>query len=54
VRVKKKKKDNRTEERATNKKDVAAPEPPATDTDKPLDYGGLPDRDLKKNMGCGS
>lgn len=20
---------------------------------KPFDYGGLPDRDLKKNLGCG-
>ena len=21
--------------------------------DKPFDFGGLPDRDLKKNLGCG-
>ena len=22
--------------------------------DKPFDFGGLPERDLKKNLGCGS
>jgi len=22
-------------------------------SEKPFDYGGLPDRDLKKNLGCG-
>jgi len=26
---------------------------PATEND-PLDFGGLPARDLKKNLGCGS
>jgi hypothetical protein len=25
----------------------------ATEEDKPFDFGGLPDRDLKKNLGCG-
>ena len=24
-----------------------------TDEEKPFDFGGLPDRDLKKNLGCG-
>lgn len=23
------------------------------DEEKPFDFGGLPDRDLKKNLGCG-
>lgn len=23
------------------------------DNDKPFDFGGLPERDLKKNLGCG-
>jgi hypothetical protein len=26
---------------------------PENETEKPFDFGGLPDRDLKKNMGCG-
>jgi hypothetical protein len=26
----------------------------SADEDKPFDFGGLPDRDLKKNLGCGS
>jgi hypothetical protein len=31
------------------------PEPnPSTSEEKPFDFGGLPDRDLKKNLGgCG-
>ncbi len=24
-----------------------------TDIEKPFDFGGLPDRNLKKNLGCG-
>lgn len=36
--------------------DKPAPHAPtkATDEEKPFDFGGLPDRDLKKNLGCGS
>jgi len=32
-----------------------APQEPirSVDEDKPFDFGGLPDRDLKKNLGCG-
>jgi hypothetical protein len=32
------------------------PQEPARSADeaKPFDFGGLPDRDLKKNLGCGS
>jgi len=26
---------------------------PAGSDDKPFDFGGIPDRDLKKNLGCG-
>jgi hypothetical protein len=26
---------------------------PAQASNKPLDFGGLPQRDLKKNLGCG-
>ena len=25
----------------------------SVDDDKPFDFGGLPERDLKKNLGCG-
>jgi hypothetical protein len=32
----------------------AAPVPPQEQPEeKPLDFGGLPARDLKKNLGCG-
>jgi hypothetical protein len=27
--------------------------PETTQTEKSFDFGGLPDRDLKKNLGCG-
>lgn len=27
--------------------------PPQDEESKPFDFGGLPDRDLKKNLGCG-
>jgi len=33
-----------------------ANEPPKVveqDPEKPFDFGGIPDRDLKKNLGCG-
>lgn len=42
------------------KKDDQAPkaapkpeEPIVKDEEKPFDFGGLPQRDLKKNLGCG-
>lgn len=28
-------------------------QPDATDDDNPFDFGGLPNRNLKKNLGCG-
>ena len=27
--------------------------PPQDEDEKPFDFGGIPDRDLKKNLGCG-
>jgi hypothetical protein len=27
--------------------------PSLVDDDKPFDFGGLPQRDIKKNLGCG-
>ncbi|HZY79015.1 MAG TPA: hypothetical protein VFE50_05790 [Cyclobacteriaceae bacterium] len=32
---------------------VKAKEVPPQDDEKPFDFGGIPDRDLKKNLGCG-
>jgi len=29
------------------------PEASAEEPEKPFDFGGLPQRDLKKNLGCG-
>ena len=40
----------------TNKKEIPAPHDPkevATDNEKSMDFGGIPLRDLKKNLGCG-
>jgi hypothetical protein len=28
-------------------------EMPPQDDEKPFDFGGIPERDLKKNLGCG-
>jgi hypothetical protein len=30
-----------------------APPAPIEKSDEPFDFGGLPSRDLKKNLGCG-
>ncbi|MCE2996565.1 MAG: hypothetical protein ACK5RG_18405 [Cyclobacteriaceae bacterium] len=29
------------------------PSVPSEEREKPFDFGGLPQRDLKKNLGCG-
>ena len=29
------------------------PSPAEIEKEKPFDFGGLPDRNLKKNLGCG-
>lgn len=41
--------------RKATKKIVPAKEKeiPPQDDEKPFDFGGIPDRDLKKNLGCG-
>jgi hypothetical protein len=36
-----------------SKKPEAPKPPPAPEPEKPFDFGGLPERDLKKNLGCG-
>ena len=33
-------------------KEANKPSPPEVD-EKPFDFGGLPSRELKKNLGCG-
>ena len=34
-------------------KNKPQPEPAPEENEKPFDFGGLPERDLKKNLGCG-
>jgi hypothetical protein len=34
-------------------KETPSPPPPADDKDGSFDFGGMPARDLKKNLGCG-
>jgi hypothetical protein len=41
-----------TKKKKPVKPKVKAPEP-ADEPEKPFDFGGLPQRDLKKNLGCG-
>lgn len=47
-----KKKSRKKDVKAPEKTKTAAPQD-ASENDKPFDFGGLPDRDLKKNLGCG-
>jgi hypothetical protein len=35
------------------KEEKTIPLPPKEDPEKPFDFGGLPQRDLKKSLGCG-
>ena len=49
ARAKKKK----TEISSANRKDAKIKSPEKAETDNPFDFGGLPNRDLKKNLGCG-
>ena len=44
-----KKKGKKKPKRDEQKKPVT----PAPEKDESFDYGGLPDRNLKKNLGCG-
>jgi len=49
--MKKKQKAKKKGEKLMSEKPKAAPQPPGEE--KPFDFGGIPDRDLKKNLGCG-
>lgn len=56
--MKKKAKEKKTAQKIVTAK--PKPIPPAAgspivgdDDEKPFDFGGIPDRDLKKNLGCG-
>jgi hypothetical protein len=46
----KKKKSNKTKSKG---KPNEPPKIVEQDPEKPFDFGGIPDRDLKKNLGCG-
>jgi hypothetical protein len=39
-------------EKASKQKGKTVPESPAVE-EKPFDFGGLPERDLKRGLGCG-
>lgn len=36
-----------------SKEKVKIKSKPIEESNKPFDFGGLPERDLKKNLGCG-
>jgi hypothetical protein len=42
-----------TRSKPVQQKDEASAINTPADEDKPFDFGGLPSRDLKKNLGCG-
>jgi hypothetical protein len=47
-------KKKRDKKAGQNKKPENKPvKPESVDDEKPFDFGGLPQRDLKKNLGCG-
>lgn len=47
-----KKKSRKKEVKAPEKAKTPAPQD-TSENEKPFDFGGLPNRDLKKNLGCG-
>jgi hypothetical protein len=47
------KKEEKKERKARKKLDNPVPGPPPNEKEDPFDFGGMPDRDLKKNLGCG-
>ena len=51
-----KKKTKKASDKLPAKPAPQGPTRPAEEADeaKPFDFGGLPDRDLKKSLGCGS
>ena len=50
---KKKKPADKRAPKAKPAKSQKVDETPEDETTKTMDYGGLPDRNLKKNLGCG-
>ena len=50
---KSKKKEEKKEENKKPKSDLKPKEETKPHEEKPFDFGGLPTRDLKKNLGCG-
>lgn len=48
-----KKKHKKKSKAVEDEKPKTAVVPPNYDEEKPFDFGGLPSRDLKKNLGCG-
>lgn len=48
--MKKKAKQKKTPKKLPEKPNAS---PQQADEEKPFDFGGIPDRDLKKNLGCG-
>jgi hypothetical protein len=49
--MKKKAKEKKPPEKIVTAKPKQMPE--QGEAEKPFDFGGIPDRDLKKNLGCG-
>jgi hypothetical protein len=43
----------KTETPKKEKEEKKIPVPPKEESEKPFDFGGLPQRDLKKSLGCG-
>lgn len=41
-------KDRKSKNEKASKEEQSAPQPA-----KPFDFGGIPERDMKKNLGCG-
>jgi len=41
------------EKKKTKPKEKKIVDPPLPEKDDSFDFGGLPDRNLKKNLGCG-
>ncbi|MFM8740335.1 MAG: hypothetical protein ACKOC0_09035 [Cytophagales bacterium] len=39
--------------RKGNRQKIATPPEQQSESENPFDFGGLPTRDLKKNLGCG-
>lgn len=52
-RFKMSKSKKKKEEKSSVKKSKPKIQGPESPNENPFDFGGLPDRDLKKNLGCG-